>query len=307
MSQPPKIIISASRRTDIPAFYMPWFMGQIKKGTFEVINPYNQRISSIPATPDRVHTIVFWSKNFGPFLDNKYGEQLLDQGYHLFFNFTINSDCAELEPNVPPLVKRLDQLELLSQRFCPDTINWRFDPLCLFKTETEPRQDNLHDFSEILEKAAESKIVRCITSFMDHYPKIRRRLSNRPGFGFLDPPLEKKVEIISGMEDQLTAANIQLFLCCEKDLLDAMPAYSAVTASACVPGDLICKLFGDGLSLKKDTGQRVKAGCGCTQSTDIGSYRLQPCYHNCLFCYANPTSQTQTDFNQLTTKEKICR
>jgi hypothetical protein len=288
--RPYKIIISASRRTDIPAFYMPWFMGQIRKGSFEVTNPFNQRVSCVPATPDRVHTIVFWSKNFGPFLAKSYGEQLLKQGYHLFFNFTINSDCTNLEPNVPPLRKRLDQLEHLCQRFGPDTINWRFDPLCFFKTGAGPLQDNLPDFSGIAEKAAEYGIVRCITSFMDHYPKIRRRLSSRPGFEFIDPTLEKKIEIVRGMEKELAAGNIHLSVCCEKDLLEAFPRSSSVTGSSCIPGGLIHKLFGGRLSLKKDAGQRVKAGCGCTLSTDIGSYRLQPCYHNCLFCYANPAS-----------------
>ena len=288
--RPHKVIISASRRTDIPAFYMPWFMGQVRRGTFEVTNPFNQRVSFVPATPDKVDTIIFWSKNFGPFLDKSYGEQLLKQGYHLFFNFTINSDCNSLEPNVPSLKKRLEQLEHLCRRFGPKTINWRFDPLCFFRTGGGLLQDNLHDFSGIAKKAAECGIVRCITSFMDHYPKIRRRLSTRPGFGFIDPPLEKKIEILGGMKKALAAENIHLSVCCEKDLLEAFPRSLSIPGSSCIPGDLIQKLFGGRPSLKKDAGQRVKAGCGCTLSTDIGSYRLQPCYHNCLFCYANPAS-----------------
>ena len=288
--RPYKIIISASRRTDIPAFYMSWFMGQVKKGSFEVTNPFNQRVSIVPATPDKVDTIVFWSKNFGPFLDKSYGEQLLKQGFHLFFNFTINSECTNLEPNVPPLKKRLEQLEHLCQRFGPKTINWRFDPLCFFKTEVGRLQDNLNDFAGIADKAAECGIVRCITSFMDHYPKIRRRLSTRPGFVFVDLSLEKKVEILRGMIKTFATGNINLSICCEKNLMEAFPRSLSVSGSSCIPGDLIRKLFGGRLSLKKDTGQRVKAGCGCTQSTDIGSYRLQPCYHNCLFCYANPAS-----------------
>ncbi|MEX1328263.1 MAG: DUF1848 domain-containing protein [Desulfobacterales bacterium] len=302
-----KIVISASRRTDIPAFYMPWFMEQIRRGYFEVTNPYNQRVSCVPATPDQVHTIVFWSKNLGPFIKKKYGEQLIKQGYHLFFNFTINSDCIDLEPNVPPLAKRLHQLEHLCQRFGPDAINWRFDPLCFFKKGKGPLQDNLHDFSDIATKAAECGIVRCITSFMDHYPKIRRRLSTRPGFAFIDPMLEKKIEIVGKMEKDLADYNIDLSVCCEKDLLAAVPQSSSITGSSCIPGDIIQKLFGGRLSLKKDTGQRIKAGCGCTLSTDIGSYRLQACYHNCLFCYANPASRCEADSSDSTPKEKNCR
>jgi hypothetical protein len=286
---------------------MPWFMGQIRRGYFEVTNPFNQRVSCVPSSPDRVHTIVFWSKNFGPFLEENYGEQLLKQGYHLFFNFTINSDSIDLEPNVPPLSKRLRQLEQLCQRFGSETINWRFDPLCFFKKGAGPLQDNLNEFCDIAAKAAECGIVRCITSFMDHYPKIRRRLSTRPGFAFIDPMLEKKIEIVGKMEKDLAAGNIHLSVCCEKDLLEAIPQSSSITGSSCIPGEIIQKLFGGRLSLKKDTGQRVKAGCGCTVSTDIGSYRLQACYHNCLFCYANPSSRCETDSTESTPKEKNCR
>ena len=158
-------------------------------------------------------------------------------------------------------------------------------------------QDNLNDFSVVADRAAELKLSRCITSFMDHYPKIRRRLSFRSGFEFVDPPLPQKVKTILDMENYLAALNIRLFTCCEKDLILALPATSAVTPSSCIPSDLLMEMYPGRLSLKKDTGQRVKAGCGCKVSVDIGSYRLQPCYHNCLFCYANPTSGNKLGLN----------
>ena len=285
-----KIVISASRRTDIPAFYMSWFMKQIGRGFFEVVNPFNQHVAVVPVSAARVHTIVFWSKNFGPFIDKAYGRQLIKLGYHLFFNFTINSDNPNLEPHVPPLNERLDQLEYLSKHYGPDAVNWRFDPICFYRTGPGALQDNLNDFSAVADRAAKLKISRCITSFMDHYPKIRRRLSSRPGFEFIDPPLPEKINTILDMEAQLAAFNIRLFTCCEKDLIQALPATSTVTHSSCIPSDLLMEIYPGRLSLKKDTGQRVKAGCGCKVSVDIGSYRQQPCYHNCLFCYANPTS-----------------
>jgi len=295
MNSDAKIVISASRRTDIPAFYMPWFMEQISKGFFEVVNPFNQRVSVVPATVNKVHTIVFWSKNFGPFIDKGYGRQLLKLGYHPFFNFTINSESPDLEPYVPPLNERLGQLEYLSKHYGSDAVNWRFDPICFYKTGQGALQSNLNDLSAIAENAAKWKISRCITSFMDHYPKIRRRLSSRPGFEFVDPPLPEKVKTILDMETRLAALNIRLFTCCEKDLIEALPATSSVTHSSCIPNDLLMELYSGHLSLRKDTGQRVKAGCGCKVSVDIGSYRQQPCYHNCLFCYANPTSPQRTN------------
>ena len=128
------IVISASRRTDIPAFYMPWFMDRIEKGSFEVSNPFNRKVSIIPSTPDRVHTIVFWSKNFDPFIRRQYGIRLQKKGYHLFFNFTINSESPLLEPHVPALKKRLDQLKYLCSHFGAESVNWRFDPICFVNT-----------------------------------------------------------------------------------------------------------------------------------------------------------------------------
>jgi len=290
MNSPQQIVISASRRTDIPAFYMPWFMEQIKSGSFEVINPFNQRVSVVPATPHAVHTIVFWSKNFGPFIDQGFGDRLLKQGYNLFFNFTINSVSTILEPNVPPLRERFDQLEYLSDHFGSRSINWRFDPICFYEIGQGALHDNLSDFITIGEKAAAVGVERCITSFMDHYPKIRRRLSSRPGLVLTDPVLTDKVNTLIEMETRLAALNIHLAACCEKEVITALPPGSSITPSSCIPNDLLMELYGGHISLRKDTGQRVKAGCGCKVSIDIGSYRHQPCYHNCLFCYANPAS-----------------
>ena len=204
---------------------------------------------------------------------------------------TVNSDSPLLEPQVPLLKKRIDQLRYLCDRFGADAVNWRFDPICYFKTREGTTRNNLTDFSFIAEKAAEWGIKRCITSFMDHYAKIRKRIASRPGFAFIDPPLEKKLEIILKMEKDLSALNIHLSVCCEKEIIEGLPPDSSVTASACIPTDLLVELYGGHLSLKSDTGQRVKNGCGCKVSVDIGSYRHHPCYHNCLFCYANPVNR----------------
>ena len=291
MNPPRKIVISASRRTDIPAFYMVWFMDQIKKGFFKTRNPFNQKISITNNTPDKVHTIIFWSKNFEVFIKGEYGQKLQNKGYNLFFNFTINSESKLLEPNVPSLNLRLEQLDYLSSNFGPESINLRFDPVCFFKTGESNFENNLHDFKYIVSQASQYGIKRCITSFMDHYKKITRRTKALKDFSFIDPPMEKKINILLKMERLLDKKKIQLLTCCEKELLNSLPPDSGITDSSCIPNDLLMDLFGGKLSLKKDTGQRVKSGCGCKISTDIGSYHLHPCYHNCLFCYANPVSK----------------
>jgi hypothetical protein len=293
---PHQIVISASRRTDIPAFYIDWFMAQVDRGYFEVINPYNRKVSIVPAAPELVHTIVFWSKDFGPFLKRGIGEQLQKRGFHLFFNFTINSDTPRLEPRVPKLPERLRQLEYLSSRFDSRAINWRFDPVCFYKINKSRIKNNLHDFTRIAEKAARNGISRCITSFMDDYPKIRKRIKSITGFSFTYPSPEKKVSILQEMEKKLRQDKIRLYTCCEKELLDLLPTNAGIDNSACIPNDLLVELYGGYLSLKKDHGQRVKKGCGCKVSIDIGSYHLHPCYHSCLFCYANPASDSNPIF-----------
>jgi hypothetical protein len=284
-----KIVISASRRTDIPAFYMPWFMDQIEKGMFEVQNPYNRRVSKINATPGQVHSLLFWSKNFSPFLKKGYGERLVDLGYHLFFNFTINSDDRLLEPNVPSLQERLAQLATLCQIYGPKCIQWRFDPICIYDLHDGSCQNNLKDFTLIADTAHKLGVKRCITSFMDLYPKIQKRTSGNKRVAFTIPTMQAQREILLSLHAVLGPKKIQLFTCCEKTLLDTLPLDAGIRPSACVPNDLLMELFGGHLSLRKDAGQRKGAGCGCYVSTDIGSYQHHPCYHNCRYCYANPT------------------
>lgn len=267
---------------------MDWFITQIQKGYFDVVNPYNRQVSRVAATPETVHTIVFWSKNFKRFIQGGFGSKLKRMGYNLFFNFTINSESPRLEPNVPPLAQRLDQLDDLCREFDPRGINWRFDPICFFITEEKKIQNNLHHFSRIADRASRCGISRCITSFMDQYPKVRKRTDKIPGFSFVDPPLETKQEVLLEMDAKLAEKGIDLYTCCEKQVLGFLPADSRITPSSCVPNDLFVDLFGGNLSFRKDKGQRITNGCGCMVSVDIGSYQFQPCHHNCLFCYANP-------------------
>lgn len=284
----PQIVISASRRTDIPAFYMPWFMAGIQAGFFEVQNPYNRKTVRVPSTLKRVHSIVFWSKNFGPFLDHGYARILTKRGYRLYFNFTINSHHALLEPLLPPLELRLRQLERLAAEFGPDCIQWRFDPICFFRRHSGPMTDNLDQFETIARHAARLNLKICITSFVDLYRKVIQRTRAPFELKLIDPPMPLKVATIARLAGCLADLGMQLQLCCENDLLAALPPDLPVRASSCIPSDRLTALYGPGISLSKDSSQRKAAGCACGVSKDIGSYNLHPCPHNCLFCYANP-------------------
>lgn len=282
-----RIVISASRRTDIPAFYMPWFMQQIEQGFFDVRHPFSGKSARVPAGAEQIHTIVFWSKNFGPFIDGGYERRLVEKGYHLFFNFTINSANPILEPAVPPTEARIEQLARLTDRFGPAAVQWRFDPICFYKQASGPEGHNLNQFDLIARKAARLGIQTCITSFVDLYQKVRRR-SAQAGVTFIDPALGRKINQIVSMTRLVRPLGIQLQLCCEHELLTALPADAMVAGASCIPNHLLAALYGDDISLARDTGQRVAAGCGCRVSRDIGSYQLHPCPHHCLFCYANP-------------------
>jgi len=287
-----RIVISASRRTDIPSFYMEWFMNRIEAGSFEIVNPYNGRVSRVIASPENIHTIVFWSKDFGPFIDGGYGERLIEKGYNLFFNFTVNSDSRILEPQIPSLEKRIDQLQYLSRNFNPETINWRFDPICFYNRGGKKSENNFGNFSFIAGRVSDCGIKRCISSFMDHYPKIKKRVAGIPGFSFFDPEHDEKIRILLEMEETLSAKDISLQICCEKNLIEKLPVDSSIRNASCVPNELLAEIYSNDISLGKDYGQRVKKGCGCKTSVDIGSYNLHPCYNNCLFCYANPVKRT---------------
>jgi len=298
MSQNRTKILSASRRTDIPGWYTPWFLAQITKGCFTIQNPYNKTSKQVDARPESVHSIVFWSKNFGPFQD-LYADQILkDMGYHLYFNFTINSRNAWLEPNLPGLSERLKQARRLCKKFGPEKLSWRFDPICFYTLDNKEIENNLGDFTMIADAMAEMGISRCVTSFYDGYTKIKARVSYLSSLGnptvcFVDPTIEKKQQVIQRMAAYLEQKNIDLLLCCETSVFQTLGKGSHVKQNACIDGKLLKCLYGGTPETGKDYGQRSKLGCQCTKSIDIGGYSDHPCYHNCLFCYANTGMDTQ--------------
>lgn len=280
------IVISASRRTDIPAFYMDGFMAALAAGTFQTVNPFNGRKKTVAAGPHDVAAIVLWSKNFGKFLDEGYGQALASRGYHLLFNFTVNSADALLEPHLPPLAGRLTQLAQLCRAFGPETVQWRFDPICHYRETDGPVRDNLTDFRTIAQAAAASGISGCVTSFADPYAKAQKRFA-AAGLQMVDPPLSEKIRIIKTLAGVLAGLGMGLSLCCEPDVLSGIGPGLGIRQSRCISHERVMRAYGGTLSGKPDTGQRRSRGCGCHVSVDIGDYRDQPCRHRCLYCYAN--------------------
>jgi len=264
-------------------------MDSIHKRYFSLENPYSGKKSICPSGPEHVHSLVFWSKNYDLFLKKGYGDILVKMGYNLFFNFTLNSESPVLEPGIPSLDNRLNQIKKMCSIFNPDSINWRFDPICFYHMN-HSEHHNLKDFNKILQVISSCGIKRCITSFTDMYTKVKKRcVENNMEMTELDTT--RKVNILQRMENRLIQKKIGLFTCCESNILKDLPETSTIKPSSCISADILSCLYGGQVSRAKDQGQRKNKGCGCSISVDIGSYKQHPCYHNCLYCYARPLNE----------------
>lgn len=269
-------------------------MKRIERGEVTVVNPFNRQERIVDLRPEAVHSMVLWSKDFGPFLKAEAHTRLKQMGYKLFFNFTVNAPNAVLEPGIPAVNLRLNQVRTLCRDFSPDQINWRFDPICFY--EQDCRSCNtLGGFDIIARAMADRGISRCITSFYDPYRKVDQRVkalikTGGPKIRFVEPGTEKRRQVIQRMADLLKPLGIGLFLCCEQGVTEALGG--DVSPSACIDGHYLQTLFGGSPVKAKDSGQRKDKGCQCTRSVDIGSYDRHPCAHNCLFCYARTGMDT---------------
>jgi len=150
-------IISCSRRTDIPAFLMDWVIKKIKIGYVNVVNPfYHKQISCISLKPEHVKCWVWWSKNFEDWIKKYTENKNLFKSYKGHsFQFTINSP-SELEPNVKiSLERRFQQLKWLINEFGLLAMNYRFDPIILYKKyNSNTIRSNLDKFEYIIENIA---------------------------------------------------------------------------------------------------------------------------------------------------------
>ncbi|MCD6454570.1 MAG: DUF1848 family protein [Candidatus Aminicenantes bacterium] len=275
-------IISASRRTDIPAFYLRWLVEGIKKEEVTVRGPYG-RMYRVNLSPERVHTLVLWSKNFLPLLKNAYGSiEALKKYSQIYFLFTITGlGGTKWEINVPSPEKTIRQLEPLSEIAGPERIGLRFDPVVHWK-EGDKTKSNLQFFERLAPVLSSIGIKRVIFSFVQWYPRAVKRTRNA-GIEFYDPPAEEKRREASYLLDIAKTYHLSLEACSQPESF----LIKGIKKGACINAELLSSLhpFGWTISPGKDAGQR--ALCGCSKSIDIGSYSL-PCGHICLYCYANP-------------------
>jgi len=269
------MIISASRRTDIPAFYSSWFLRRLEEGYALVRNPVNTRlVYRVPISAGTTRCIVLWTKNPGPLVD-RLGE-LEDFGIPFYFLFTLTGYGPELERNLPDKRGILRTFRTLAARLGPERVVWRYDPI-LFTPEYS-LSVHLRLFAELAGELAGST-RRCVMSFLTMYNKCRRNLAS---FELSDISPEQKTDLLRGLRELAGARGMRLTSCACQQMVE-----TGVPAGKCIDDLLISRISGREFRGRKDRSQR--ASCGCVESVDIGAY--DTCGHHCLYCYANSNYQ----------------
>jgi hypothetical protein len=270
------MILSVSRRTDIPAFYSRWFINRLEAGYVLVRNPMNPNLAGkIPLTPDIVDCIVFWTKNPRPLMDRL--DRLND--YRYYFLFTITAYGPGLERHLPPKSQVIDAFIELSQKTGKEKVVWRYDPILL--SDTIDADFHFRNFAAIARRL-HGHTERCIISFLDMYKKCQRNLKGLN----IKPELESREMLHLAGELRRLASDqgIDMKTCAEDIDLSA----AGIGHGACIDEELLTRVTGCELEVKKDKHQRKT--CRCVESVDIGTYNT--CPHNCLYCYANSDAGT---------------
>jgi DNA repair photolyase len=264
------LILSVSRRTDIPAFYADWFMNRIKEQFVLVRNPFNtKQISKISLNKDVIDCIVFWTKNPRELM--KYLDELKD--YKYYFQFTLTAYDQSVESNVPEKKTLIKTFIDLSEKIGKDKVIWRYDPILL----TEKFDKEYHyKWFEYLAQRLHSYTEKCVISFLDLYNKTKRNLKSVEPLQFVEKDM---IEIAAVLSQIAKKYNLAIETCSES--LDL--SFFNIQHSKCIDDKLISRIIGDDVSLDKDPNQREE--CGCVKSIDIGAYNT--CNHHCLYCYAN--------------------
>ena len=274
------MIISASRRTDIPAFYSDWFFYRIKERYVLVPNPYNSKmISRISLDPAVVDCIVFWSKNPAPMLEKL--DKLKE--YNYYFQFTLNPYGPEIENHLPIISKRIDTFKRLSDRIGKEKVIWRYDPV--LTNETYTPGFHKEKFAEIAYELKEHT-EKCMRGFIDHYQHIRTAVSR---FN-IQPLLKADIEeMAASFKKTVDTCSIQLDTCTVKVDL----THLGIPGGLCIDNQLVERIAGYPISARKDKNQRDI--CRCAESIDIGIY--ESCLNGCIYCYAIKGNYNTVKYN----------
>ncbi len=259
-------IISASRRTDIPAFFWREFTEMLDKGEAISVNPFSGVRKKVSLLKEDVDCVVFWTKDPAPALKDL--ENLEKRGIRSVFHITVNCFGPEVETSVPPLKHVAKSVRELSKILGQERVFWRFDPLLPWEVpmKTEYR------FRKVADLISEH-VSRCYIAVFQPYKKAMIRMKLRDKRTPLEPQEGVPQTLLTLAEEY----RIPLYSCCSPPLEKA-----GIPKGACIDGDYLAKIFSDDNIRKKKNPTRP--GCLCTDSRDIGFYRT--CRHGCLYCYA---------------------
>ncbi len=276
------MILSVSRRTDIPAFYSEWFYNRIKDGYFLIRNPMNaHQVSRVNIRPDVVDCMVFWTKNPKPMLNGL--DELSD--YKYYFQFTITGYGKEIEPHVPELSEVIESFQTLSDKLGPNRVIWRYDPIIFTKDMTP--EYHLSKFREIAESLY-GYTNKCVISFVDIYPTKNK--SNMKELSSVDISEDELNQFAKNLSAIASENGMKVATCAEKIDL----SFCGIEHNSCIDRELIESIVGYPLKVNRD-GQRGE--CLCVKCEEMGTYNT--CVHGCKYCYAN--------YNDIMVKEMAAR
>lgn len=265
------MILSVSRRTDIPSYYSEWFFERLKEGFVYTRNPMNpKQVSRLELSPETVDCIVFWTKNPEPMLD-RLGEL---EPYPYYFQFTLTSYGTDIEANMPHKKEvMLPVFQKLSTQIGSKRVIWRYDPILFTKRYTP--EYHIKAFRQMAE-ALRGYTEKCVISFVDSYAKNEKKLQ---ALGVYELP-KKELEAFAKTLCKIAKENgMEMASCAEQIDLE----HCGITHNACIDKILIEEILGCKLKGAKDKNQRKE--CGCMESIDIGTYHT--CTNGCVYCYAN--------------------
>lgn len=279
------IILSASRATDVPAYYGKWLMQKLHEGVMDWKNPFNGKISQIGLSYARV--IVFWTKNPEPFFD--YLSQLESRIPNFYFHFTLNDYGKEnFEPHIPNLQRRIASFIQLANLVGKEKVIWRYDPIIINKDIS--LDDTLKRIENIGNQVTKytNKLVFSFAE-IENYTKVKRNLAKH-GIIWRNASLNEKMEFLQKLKRLTNKWNIELKACAQPEDYSKI----GILPNKCVDDELMRKLFPyDSVLMDylthatKDKGQRKH--CHCIKSKDIGMYNS--CPHFCVYCYANNSEE----------------
>lgn len=268
------MIISASYRTDIPAFYGKWFMNRLNAGFCRVVNPYGGPVMEVRLNTENISGFVFWTKNIGPFLESL--SELKAQTYPFTIQYTINNYPTAIEAAVPDWRRSTAHMRMLASAYGSRAVVWRYDPVVI--TSLTPIAWHYRNFND-LAREHRGTTDEVVISFAHIYRKTRRNLdmaASAQGFSWCDPEIVEKREMTAQFSEIAEGYGIRLTVC-------SQPEFQAVgiEPSSCIDALRLGEVAGHAIAV------RVKGnrpGCLCHQSRDIGAY--DTCPMGCVYCYA---------------------